>query len=335
MFFRYRRQIFYFVLLLFVEMSFISCVVPTMQSGIGIGNTDFSDTSSNVGSNPTLSAPKNLEILNNKTATETFLTLSWDSVSQAGGYVIYRAVYPTLVQTQLEEKAFKFFTVLKGTHNTSYQYQIPHVPFRRYAFRVTAINGEGESYFSQSVDGWRLPISEEEALKDIDYTIHFAQSQVKGFGSSGKNVNLKGRGGGTYLYSTPIIGKLQSKFSSYADFETVIDGDPQMQITFSPLGMKMNGSLNISGLYTATLTYIDLQGVEGGLTKGGQIKITYHSPQGIKEKTYSYQQAKTFMRSVAETEAEKSPSPPSSEWDESDPGFTRAARYAVSLQGMQ
>lgn len=322
----------YLFMFLLVEIIFISCSVPSTQRGIGIGDADFSDTSSNVGSNPDLPAPQNLKVLNNKTATETFLSLQWDPVPNADGYALYRAVYPTTMQSHLEDKAYRFFMVIKGSNNTGYQYPIPHVPLRRYSFRVTAINLKGESDFSAPVDGWRLPVDEKEALMDIDYTIHFAQSQVPGFGSAGKNVTLKGRGSGTYLYSTPVMGKIQSRFSSYADFETIINGDPKMQVTLNPMGMKMNGALNVSGLYNATLTYINLQGVEGGLTKSGSIKISYQSPEGLKEKTYDYRDAKVFMRSVAEYESEKSPAPPASEWDESKPEFTRAARStALSL----
>lgn len=326
MIFQSIRRVLSCLLFLLVETILISCVVPSAQRSIGIGESDFSNTSSNVGSNPELTPPQNLQVVNNATSKETFLSLKWDPVEGAGGYAVYRAVYPTTMQRQLEDKAYKFFVVLNGANNTSYEYHIPDIPLRRYSFRVTAINLQGESYFSNPVDGWRLPVNAQEALQDIDYTIHFAQSQVPGFGSAGKKVTLNGRGSGTYLYSTPIFGKLQSKFSSYSDFETIIDGDPQMQTTMSPMGMKMNGDLKISGLYKATLTYIDLQGVEGGLTKGGSIKIVYDNPEGTEEKTYGYKEAKTFMRSVAEYESEKSPAPPASEWDESKSEFTRAAR---------
>lgn len=329
MFFHSAKRIIYLVVFLLIETILISCVVPTVQSGIGIGDADFGDTSANVGSNPHLSAPQNLTVLNNKTTKDTFLELKWDPVDKAGGYAVYRAVYPTSVQTHLEDKNFKFFAVVKGSQTTSYKYEIPGIPLRRYVFRVTALNKDGESHFSQSADGWRLPVDAEEALRDIDYTIHFAQSQVKGFGSAGKKVTLKGRGSGVYVYNTPIFGRLQSSFSSYADFETVLNGSPQMQVTTSPLGMKMNGDIQVTGLYNATLTYIDLQGVTGGLTKGGKIKISYQNPNLSKpdEKEYTYQQAKSLMRSVAETEAEKAPAPPRSEWDESSPSFTRAIRY--------
>ncbi len=321
---------------LLMIFAFISCAVPTRRSSAGVGDADHSDSQGEVGSNDKLVPPK-LFVLNNNTFQDKYLTLQWDSVPDADAYVIYRAVYPTHAHASgsLEAKAYKRHIEIPADRlasTMSYHDPIPHLPLRRYSYVITAVNGNGESSFSGFVDGYRVPVDAQEALLDIDYTMHFVQSGIPNFGKQGLEVTVTDRANaGTYHYASKMT-KIKSEFSNYGDFETILTNgrDFSMKINWSPLGTRMNGTIHAKGLYNATVTYKDLVGVEGGFTRSGEIIITYYLPSGAKEeRKYSYEEARKLLKTVAHNAAELHPRPPKSEWDESDPGYTRAARMAA------
>lgn len=321
---------------LFTIFVFISCEIPTRRSSAVVGDVDHSGSQGGVGTNDKL-VPPQIFVLNNKTSQDKYLTLQWASVPNADTYVIYRAVYPTHAHASgsLESKAYKKHIEIPADPLTStmfYNDPIPNLPLRRYSYVITAVNNNGESDFSSFVDGYRVPVDEEEALLDIDYTMHFVQSSIPNFGKQGLEVTVTDRANaGTYHYVSKAT-KIKSEFSNYGDFETILTNGQgfSMKINWSPLGTKMNGPIHAKGLYDATVTYENLVGVEGGYTRSGNIIITYQHPEkGVLTRKYSYDQARSLLKTVAHDASEVYPHPPKSEWDESDPGYTRAARKAA------
>ena len=306
-----------------------------MRSRVNVGNADHSAEIAQVGTNLLLPAPAGVQLENNATAEQKYLMLRWNFVPGATGYRVYRAVYPAHTYTSgLPDQAFKRLIELHAEdflHKDMMEFRndLPSVPLRRYAYRVTSVNEEGESVFSETVEGYRMPVDEKEALEDMDYTIHFAQSSIPGFGKMGLKVIVPGRASGTYYYASEMTN-IRSQFENYADFETILNGNPRMTVSLNPMGTRMNGNITASGLYHATMTYNNLIGVLGGLTKGGSISITYlHPVRGSLSSTYNYQEAKTFMKSVITEDREAQGHPPASEWDEADPGYIRGARRAA------
>ena len=320
-----------FILIIFTVL--ISCMSPSTRSRPLAGSADHSGGIANVGSDAALAAPGGFTVSNNHTTTEKYLTLEWTPVPEATGYRVYRAVFPHHGETaDLPDKAFKLLTEISQPYplpvTMSYNHWIPEVPLRRYQYRVTATRYWGESKFSDTLTGYRRPVDLIEAARDMDYTMHFAQSRIPNFGAMNLDETVLGRASGSYHYMSKMTKSL-SKFDHYADFETILNGNPQMQITLWPMGVKMNGDINATGLYNAKIIYNDLVGVLGGLTAGGSITIEYEN----QSQTFDYKDAKNFMKTVATTSDEVHPAPPRREWDESDPNYVRAVRHARTAAG--
>lgn len=328
---------------LFGLVLLFACQSP-MSYRQSIGNANHDDTS-NVGSSgggsgngsaggsgsteTVLVPPQEFFIVNNKTATQAYLTLKWKTVQGAKKYRVYRAVYPThTYQSNLDSRAYKLLKEVTpygwGTIDyLTYNYYIPYVPLRRYSFYVTAVNDTGESNFAGPVVGYRMPMDEKEALQDMDYTIHFAQSAINNFGAQGLQADVQGRGSGTYHYASKWNYQA-SRFTNYADFETVLNGAPGMKVSLIPQGVYMNGTITASGLYSAKLTYHDLFGVVGGYSTKGSVTIEYdHPTRGTLKRTYSFNEAKNQMKTIASTASEKQSRPPESEWNEASHFYNR------------
>lgn len=283
-----------------------------------------------------LMPPEDLRVVNHKTGTQKYLTLKWSAVSGAKAYRIYYAVYPTYQYRsgKLPLKNYELLVELPADPNKNFMvwnHHIPAVPLRRYSYCVASVNDWETSEFSPAVDGWRFPTDEKEALLDIDYNIHFAQTAIPDFGKQGRESIVSGRASGNYYYASKMT-KVMSKFENYADFETILNGDPTIKINFFPLGVRMNGDINVSGLYKAVVTYNDLICVPGGYTRKGKIKITYHHPEkGILQKEYDYDQIRSMLKTVAYNADEVRPRPPAAEWDESAPEYMQRMRKIAKL----
>ena len=282
-----------------------------------------------------MTAPRNVSVLNNKTGTEKYLTLQWTPVAGAQSYRIYYAVYPTYQYKSgsLAAKDYKLLVEIPARTGTlmTWNHNIPQIPLRRYSYRITSVNDREESALSSAADGWRIPIDEEEALKDIDYNIHFAQTSVPNFGRQGQDAVIHGRASGVYFYASKM-SKIMSKFEDYADFETILNGNPSMKISLFPLGVRMKGDIDVSGLYKAVMTYDDLFCVVGGYARKGKIKIVYYHPsKGILQKDYTYDQIRNLLKTVAYDANEVKPRPPASEWDESDSEYIHTMRKMANL----
>ena len=327
-------KIFYTQFILIIFCVLISCMSPTTRSRPLAGSADHSGGIANVGSDAILPAPGGFTVSNNHTTTEKYLTLQWTPVPEATGYRVYRAVFPYHGETaDLPDQAFKLLTEISQPYplpaTMSYNHWIPEVPLRRYQYRVTATRYWGESKFSDTLTGYRKPVDLIEAARDIDYTMHFAQSRIPNFGEMNLDETVLGRASGSYHYMSKITKSL-SKFENYAEFETILNGNPKMVPTLKPLGVKMNGDIVATGLYNAKITYKDLVGVLGGLTAAGSITIEY---EGQTPQTFDYKDAKNFMKTVATTADEVHPAPPRREWDEADPNYVRAVRRARTAAG--
>ncbi|MGL4524176.1 MAG: hypothetical protein ACRCVN_01460 [Spirochaetia bacterium] len=308
-----------------------SCGPPTTRRRPLVGNADHSGGIANVGTDKDLGIPSDFFVDNHMTANEKFLTLSWNAVSDATGYRIYRAVYATSEHmADPQPKEFKLLQEITQPYplpsRISINHPIPEVPLRRYAYYVTATRYYGESDFSQMIYGWRMPVDEIEALKDMDYSMHFAQSSISNFGEMNIDTTVLARASGSYEYSSKI-GKAISNFRYYVDFETTIHGSPRISVTLSPLGIKMNGTIQATGLYTAKITYENLQAVQGGFTQSGIVKIEYdHPSRGKLTKSLDASEARKVMKTVAFNADDVWPKPPRREWDEADPNYVRTIR---------
>ncbi|MGL4524175.1 MAG: hypothetical protein ACRCVN_01455 [Spirochaetia bacterium] len=312
----------------------IGCSSPTTRSRQLLGQADHSGGIANVGTDTSLAIPTNFAVENNGTGTDKFLKLSWTPVAGATGYRVYRAIYPTIMhKTNPQDQEFKLLQELTQPFplptKIDVKHNIPEVPLRRYAYYVTATRYYGESNFSQMITGWRVPVDEVEALRDLDYTVHFAQTRIPKFGEMNLDEIVNGRGGGTYHFTSKIT-KMRSDFKSYCNFEVILNGTPKMAINMSPIGTKMNGETLITGLYNARTIHKDFLGTVGGLSAGGQIVMEYdHPTRGLLKRAFDYKEASRFMRSVALTADEIYPAPPRREWDESDSSYvrTRALKF--------
>ena len=169
-----------------------------------------------------------------------------------------------------------------------------------------------------------MPKNADEALQDIDYTIHFAQSKIPRFGAQGVKATVEDRPKtGEYYYASQWNHQA-SKFTNYGDFETILNGAPSMKVSLIPQGVYMSGSITVTGLYNATLTYNNLFGVVGGYSKHGGVTVEYkHPTQGTLKKNYSFEEAKKLMKTVASNASEKKTAPSASEWDESSTSYSR------------
>lgn len=306
----------------------LACAAPTARAKPIVGSADHSGGIANVGSDTSLSVPLNFIVKNNKTAKEKYLDLEWDTIPDATGYRVYRAVYPTYLHTgDLEDRAYKLLSEITQLYprptKMFYRHNIPEVPLRRYAYRVTAVRYWGESNFSQTITGHRLPVSATEALMDMDYNMHFPQSSIPDFGGMNVDEMVLGRASGSYEYASQLAKK-SSKFTNYADFEMILNGDPKIDIILNPIGIRMSGDVFATGLYTAKMTYENLTGAVGGLVQGGNILIEYDHPDlGNTRNSFNYKEANKFMKTVPITTDDIFPSPPRREWDESDPNYVR------------
>ncbi|MGL4524177.1 MAG: fibronectin type III domain-containing protein [Spirochaetia bacterium] len=314
-------------ILVFMTVVFLfSCGMASNSVRRQVGGADHGD-GNDIGGSKDLVAPANFKIVNNGTGTETFLTLEWDSVPHATLYRVYRAVYPT--RSHMAEPAAREFKLLTTVDASSAvggklttQHNIPHLPLRRYAYKVTAANDDGESESTAVLTGYRVPIDQLEALKDIDYTVHFAQTSISNFGAAYKEATIHGRGGGNYFYRSNTSPK--SRFQNHNDFEVVLNGDPSMSLNIFTQRVTMNGDINISGLYTGKMTYHSLLGAEGGLTKNGQVTISYNHPtKGTLTRKYNFEEIRQHMKTVAMNPVDKIAAPHKSEWNEADASYTR------------
>jgi len=256
-----------------------------------------------------IAAPENLKILNNKAATQ-IVTLRWDNVPNARKYVIYRATLKhmgVLDSVQLKNHMFK---EIAEVQNNAYQATLTSFPLRRYIYQIKAIDGgdaAGLAKTSETV--WRVPVSVEEFLKDVDFSIIHAQKQVNNFGYNGSSGTVQGRHKGSYEYKAGISGSKSSWFG-YVGFEVQLEGQPSLQISLSPMGAKMDGDVHISGLYSGKVTYNNLLGLDGGYTGGGSITAHYNHPsKGTQTKTWTYTEAGAILQSVI-LKSESKPSTP-------------------------
>ncbi len=326
------------IALFIFSLLYISCTkgVSSHQSAKVHKNLENNNVGQNISYYEKLMPPENIVVVNNQTGTEKYLTLQWPSVPEAESYRIYYAVYPTYQHKSgsLKAKDYRLLVEIPArADNVSmrWNHNIPQIPLRRYSYRLSCVSEDEESNLSEAVDGWRIPINEEEALRDIDYNIHFAQASVPNFGRQGQETVIHGRASGNYVYASKMT-KIMSKFDNYADFETILNGNPSMKISLFPLGVRMHGNISVSGLYRAVVTYDDLFCVVGGYTRKGSIKIAYHHPsKGVLQKNYNYDQIRSLLKTVAYDANEVKPKPPASEWDESDSEYTHTMRKMAKL----
>lgn len=241
--------------------------------------------------------PKNLRILNNRTSMERTLTLEWNPVPNAEQYNIYRATlkHAGASKDRLTAKDYKKVATV---NDVGYQAPLNTVPLRRYVYRVVAVDGGGaEGVGALSDIAYRLPVDIDEFLLDVDFTIIHAQTQIRGFGDNGSSGNISGRYRGRYNYAASFSSS-RSQWDNYMSFEVQLNGNPSMSISISPVGATMNGTLNISGLYSGTVTYNRFFGAPGGYAIGGGLTAVYNHPvRGRLQKTYSYSDA-SFLHSV-------------------------------------
>lgn len=257
--------------------------------------SDWSD--SVLGKIQKIGQPENFRILNNKTSTERTLTMEWDAVPNAEQYNIYRATLKH-AGASVDRLTLSDYKKVATVNDVGYQAPLNTVPLRRYVYRVVAVDGGGaEGVGSLSDIAYRLPVDIDEFLLDVDFTIIHAQTQIRGFGDNGSSGNISGRNKGMYYYNASMSGA-RSQWDNYISFEVQLTGNPSMSISISPMAAAMTGPVNISGLYSGTVTYNGFLGAPGGYAIGGGLTAVYNHPvHGRLQKTYSYTDA-AFLHSV-------------------------------------
>lgn len=276
----------------------------------------FSDISPAIkGSIQKMSPPKELKILGNKTPTRS-MTMVWKAIPNVQEYRIYRATlkHKDSDPGKLTSKDFVYVGKADNTLNPSYSIVFNTYPIRRHIFTVMAVNKVGEiSAPATSELVWRLPVDVLDFAKDVDFTIIQAQLQIPGFGNNGSSATVHGRGSGNYVYAAGIVGS-KNNWNDYNSFETLLKGSPS--ITIDPLNMsaKMNGPMDISGLYTGRITYNDLNAYDGGKVFAGSMTVEYNHPtKGKLTETWPYNVAGGNLLSVVLNGSEEKPPYPSFE----------------------
>ncbi|MGL4388864.1 MAG: fibronectin type III domain-containing protein [Brevinema sp.] len=222
--------------------------------------------------------PANFKIINNKTDSEKFLSMSWDTTEGIKKYRIYRSIFMHRFENRVDvEKRFKLLTELES-HTKFYRDSLTKFPLRRYLYKMVAVNEAGEeSESTPIIEAYRYPNDINEFIRDVDYTIYFTQVQINNFGSMGLEQKVNGRGSGHYDYASKI-NAIRNNWRQLTQFEISVNGDTKMGIITSPLGSSMNGPLDVTGLYKGVIEYIGLQALDGGTVANGSIKAVYHHP---------------------------------------------------------
>lgn len=242
-----------------------------------------------------IQAPANVQILNNHTSTEQFLRLSWDSVPLAQGYRIYRA---TLMHrfAKISDLRNSDFRHIADVGSRAYIDSLVKLPLRRYQYRIVAIDPDNEEGApSLSPEAYRLPISVREFLQDVDQTIIEAQTRIASFGNNGSSGSPMARATGQYFFTAGTTAR--SEWVNYTSFEVSLSGNPSFSIQISSMTALQTGTVNITGLYSGSVTYNALAGALGGYTTGGSITARY---KGLSE-TYGSTEAAGFLDSVRST----------------------------------
>lgn len=234
----------------------------------------------------TIGTPQNIILKNNRGLTKN-IQISWDAVPNAGGYVVYVATlaHRNSQYDRLKESDYKR---VGTSRNPTYIIAFgeggnpPLYPIRRHAIMIKSVEsdatveveGAGAKVGDAGNEIYRLPTDATDFAKDVDFTIIQAQTQIADFGAPLKNAIIYGRASGRYVYSSGLPP--QNEWHDYISFEIILEGTPKIQPTSATSG-KMNGSLNITGLYTGTINYQDLVANSGiGVVVSGRIIATYN-----------------------------------------------------------
>lgn len=225
-----------------------------------------------------IGTPQNFQIINNKTASDKFLSLTWDLVPGAVNYRIYRATFKHRFEEKQEaEKRFQLLTEL-DEYTSFYRDPLTKFPLRRYLYKIVAVDASGkESISSEPIEAYRYPNDIEEFIKDVDYSIYFTQVQINRFGWMGLEAIVNGRGGGYYDYAS-LISSIRNNWRQLTQFEITLNGDTKMSVILNPMGSSMNGPVEVDGLYTGVVEYIGVQALDGGTVANGSLKVTYNHP---------------------------------------------------------
>ncbi|MGL5722773.1 MAG: hypothetical protein ACRCY4_10275 [Brevinema sp.] len=253
-----------------------------------------------------IQAPGNVQIVNNRTANDQFLRLSWDSVPNAQSYRIYRA---TLMHryAKVSDLRNSDFRYIADVGSRAYIDSLVRLPIRRYQYKIVAIDlDDDEGAATLSEEAYRLPVSVREFLQDVDQTIIEAQTRIASFGNNGSSGTPWARATGQYFFAAGLTAR--SEWINYTSFEVSLAGNPSFSVNISTMTASQTGTVNVSGLYTGSVTYNALVGAMGGYTTGGSITARY---KGLTE-TYASSDAAGFLESVRST-TEPPPSYPSYE----------------------
>ncbi|MGL4561929.1 MAG: hypothetical protein ACRCV0_06560 [Brevinema sp.] len=243
--------------------------------------------------------PSNFKILNNKTDSEKFLSLSWDSVEGAEKYRIYRATYKHRFESRDDaEQRFTLLTEL-DSYVKFYRDPLTKFPLRRYLYKMVAVDPSGkESEPTDIIEAYRYPNDINEFIRDVDYNIYFTQVQIDRFGWMGLESKVNGRGGGYYDYASKM-DSIRNNWRQLTQFEITLHGDTKMGIILTPMGSSMNGPIDVSGLYTGAIEYIGLQALDGGTVANGSIKASYNHPsQGTLTTTRTVSELNALMITI-------------------------------------
>ena len=256
-----------------------------------------------------ISAPQNVRVLKNNTATKS-MTIAWDRISGARSYNIYRA---TLAHRGSDPNKLEIshFKKVGSSQNAAYTLDFNTYPIRRYVYIVKGVDGGGaEGVLTKTELVKRFPVDLEDFAKDVDYTIVEAQTQIRNFGDQNSGGNISGRAQGNYDYYAGISGS-KNNWINYSSFEAILHGNNPVSVEWTSMSASLSGTTAISGIYEGKITYNNLSAVAGGYVTGGGMTIEYkHPTKGWMSEVWSTQKAGTELQSVVLRGSESKPRPP-------------------------
>ena len=259
-----------------------------------------------------IGAPQNISVRNNKTATRS-MTINWDKVPNAYSYNVYRA---TLSHRGSDPNnlVVGHFTKIGSSEENAFGLDFNTYPIRRYVYMVKAVDGGGaEGVFAKTDVVWRYPADLVDFARDVDFTIVQAQTQVRNFGNNPSSGVISGRAQGNYDYKAGTFGS-KNIWNTYSSFEVILNGPQTVSVDISNFSAKLNGPAHISGLYSGTITYNNLNAKEGGFVFAGSMTIQYNHPtKGSISDTWDYNEAAGYLNSVVLKDVESPPGKPSYE----------------------